>query len=151
RAYRHAGAAGDLSRGEGPGAPVRGPAAGRVPRGRRAGGSGHGRECGRRDHAGHRGAGADRARTRMSPRRATLIVVVTELLVGCTVGPNYRRPEVPVPATWRQAEQRGVGPGLATVTVWWRTFEDPVLDRLVEQAVVANLDLKVATARVREA
>jgi outer membrane protein TolC len=79
------------------------------------------------------------------------VLVVTGLLVGCTVGPSYRRPEVPVPATWRQAEQPGVSLGVATVTDWWQTFQDPVLDRLVQRAVAANLDLKVATARVREA
>jgi len=84
-------------------------------------------------------------------RRAPLVLVVTGLLVGCTVGPSYRRPEVPVPATWRQAEQPGVSLGVATVTDWWQTFQDPVLDRLVQRAVAANLDLKVATARVREA
>jgi NodT family efflux transporter outer membrane factor (OMF) lipoprotein len=88
----------------------------------------------------------------MTPRRAPpLLLVLTGLLVGCTVGPNYRRPEVPVPATWRQAEQAGVSRGVTTVAAWWQTFQDPVLDRLVQRAVAANLDLKVATARVREA
>jgi NodT family efflux transporter outer membrane factor (OMF) lipoprotein len=84
-------------------------------------------------------------------RRALLVLVVTGLLVGCTVGPDYRRPEVLVPAAWREAEQPGVSPGVAAVTEWWRTFQDPVLDRLVQRAVAANLDVKVATARVREA
>ena len=87
----------------------------------------------------------------MTPRRARLALIVTGLLVGCTVGPTYRQPEIPVPATWRQAEQPGVSPGGTPVTAWWQTFRDPVLDRLVQQAIAANLDLKVATARVREA
>lgn len=71
--------------------------------------------------------------------------------MGCTVGPDYRRPEVPVPPNWRQGEQPGVSPGVVAVAAWWRTFQDPVLDRLVQRAVAANLDLKIATARVREA
>jgi outer membrane protein, multidrug efflux system len=83
--------------------------------------------------------------------RAWLILVITALLASCMVGPNYRRPEVPVPSTWRQGEQPRVGVGIAPVTAWWQTFQDPVLDRLVQRAVTANLDLKVATARVREA
>ena len=87
----------------------------------------------------------------MTPLRAPLPFIVTALLVGCTVGPNYRRPEFPVPATWRQGDQPGVSVGGTPVTAWWETFQDPVLDRLVEQTVAANLDLKVATARVREA
>lgn len=87
----------------------------------------------------------------MSPRGWSLILAVAGVLMGCTVGPNYRPPEVSVPTTWRQAEQPGVRPGVAAVTEWWRTFQDPVLDRLVEGAVAANPDLQVATARVREA
>jgi outer membrane protein, multidrug efflux system len=87
----------------------------------------------------------------MTPRRAACLVLLTALLVGCTVGPDYRRPEVTVPPTWRQADQPGVSPGVAVVTAWWQTFQDPVLDRLIQQAVAANFDLKVATARVREA
>ena len=87
----------------------------------------------------------------MSVGRSWLVLGVTGVLMGCTVGPSYRRPEVSVPATWRQAEQPGVSPGVTTATAWWQTFQDPVLDQLVQQAVAANLDLKVATARVREA
>jgi NodT family efflux transporter outer membrane factor (OMF) lipoprotein len=87
----------------------------------------------------------------MRPGRAPVALIVAGLLAGCTVGPDYRRPDVPVPATWRQAEQPGVSPGAAPVTAWWQTFQDPVLDRLVQQAVAANLDLEAATARVREA
>jgi NodT family efflux transporter outer membrane factor (OMF) lipoprotein len=39
----------------------------------------------------------------------------------------------------------------ASLGGWWKEFGDPVLDRLVEQAVQGNLDLKIAAARVREA
>jgi multidrug efflux system outer membrane protein len=85
----------------------------------------------------------------MKARR--LWLVLAGLLAGCTVGPSYRRPEVPVPATWRQAEHPSVSAGVAPATEWWQTFQDPILDRLVQRAVVANLDLKMATARVREA
>jgi multidrug efflux system outer membrane protein len=87
----------------------------------------------------------------MTERRLPLGLMLAGLLVGCTVGPSYRRPEVPVPPTWRQADQAGVSAGIAPVADWWRTFQDPVLDRLIERAVAANLDLKIATARVREA
>src|SRR5262249_19199594 len=151
RAYRHAGAAGDLSPGEGPGAPVRGPAAGRVPGRHRAGCARDGRERRRRGRAGRAGAAAGRPGAVMRPRGAPAALVVAGLLAGCTVGPDYRRPDVPVPPAWRQAEQPGVSPGVVPVTAWWQTFQDPVLNRLVQRAVAANLDLEVATARVREA
>jgi outer membrane protein, multidrug efflux system len=80
-----------------------------------------------------------------------LWLMVAGVLVSCTVGPSYQRPEAAVPPTWRQVEQPGVSAGTAPAADWWRTLQDPVLDRLVQRAVAANLDLRVATARVREA
>ena len=71
------------------------------------------------------------------------------LLAGCTVGPDYRRPEIPVPdhfgATTRPATSH------VEFARWWTIFGDPQLDSLIDRAVVSNLDLKVAEARVREA
>ena len=77
---------------------------------------------------------------------ATVLVVVG-LLSGCTVGPNYRRPEVIVPADWRNApEQRDSLGDLG----WWGIFQDPALHELLSTAVVANRDVQVAVARVLE-
>jgi len=77
------------------------------------------------------------------------------LLSGCTVGPDFTRPAVDVPAQWS-------GPTQPTATVsetvsdeelarWWTTFGDPMLSSLVEKAAAANLDLKLAEARIRQA
>ena len=77
---------------------------------------------------------------------ATVLVVVG-LLSGCTVGPNYRRPEVIVPADWRNApEQRDSLGDLG----WWDIFQDPALHELLSTAVLANRDVQVAVARVLE-
>ena len=77
---------------------------------------------------------------------ATVLVGVG-LLSGCTVGPNYRRPEVIVPADWRNApEQRDSLGDLG----WWGIFQDPALHELLSTAVVANRDVQVAVARVLE-
>src|SRR5256886_9203503 len=77
---------------------------------------------------------------------ATVLVVVG-LLSGCTVGPNYRRPEVIMPADWRNApEQRDSLGDLG----WWDIFQDPALHELLSTAVVANRDVQVAVARVLE-
>lgn len=76
-------------------------------------------------------------------------------LAGCTVGPNFERPETEVPAEWA-----GPSPGPPTqplslpeqeLAVWWTAFRDPVLTSLVERAVRLNLDLKQAEARIRQA
>ena len=80
-------------------------------------------------------------------RRLATVLVVVGLLSGCTVGPNYRRPEVIVPADWRNApEQRDSLGDLG----WWGIFQDPALHELLSTAVVANRDVQVAVARVLE-
>ena len=70
---------------------------------------------------------------------------------GCTVGPNYQKPDLPVPSTWNEAQQKGVQVRSAEITRWWTAFNDPLLDSLVERAVSSNLDLRIAEARIREA
>ncbi len=69
---------------------------------------------------------------------------------GCAVGPDYRKPEVPVPATWQEAQQTGVDTRPEKLVGWWKEFKDPLLDSLVERAIKNNLDLRIAEARVRE-
>lgn len=73
------------------------------------------------------------------------------LAVGCTVGPNYRRPDLPVPLAWNGAQQSGVDTRAAELTRWWTSFNDPLLNSLVVRAVQSNLDLRLAEARIREA
>ncbi|HWJ70768.1 MAG TPA: efflux transporter outer membrane subunit [Sphingobium sp.] len=77
--------------------------------------------------------------------RRTLPVFL--LLAGCTVGPNYSRPAVPgAEADWSSTA------GTAAVDLSpWGTLGDPVLDGLLRTAVVANLDLREADARLQEA
>jgi multidrug efflux system outer membrane protein len=72
-------------------------------------------------------------------------------VVGCTVGPNYRRPDVQVPATWSAGSDADVTTQPRNITRWWKTFNDPELDGLIERAVQSNLDLRLAEARLREA
>jgi multidrug efflux system outer membrane protein len=73
------------------------------------------------------------------------------LTLGCSVGPNYQKPDLPVPAAWNEAQQNGVGTRAAELTRWWTVFNDPLLDSLVERAVQSNLDLRLAEARIHEA
>jgi multidrug efflux system outer membrane protein len=73
------------------------------------------------------------------------------LAAGCTVGPNYQKPDLAVPAGWQEAQQKGVDARSAELARWWSTFNDPLLNSLVERAVRSNLDLRLAEARIREA
>jgi NodT family efflux transporter outer membrane factor (OMF) lipoprotein len=81
----------------------------------------------------------------------TMVAVWMLLVTGCTVGPNYRRPDLTTHGTWNEARQTGVDTTSADLTRWWTEFNDPLLDSLVERAVRSNLDLRVAEARIREA
>ena len=73
------------------------------------------------------------------------------LAAGCSVGPNYEKPDLPVPAAWTEAQQKGVDARAIELTRWWTKFNDPLLDSLVERAAKSNLDLRLAEARIREA
>ncbi len=69
------------------------------------------------------------------------------LLAGCTVGPDYVKPETAVPASFAGAPSRGA----ALREDWWKSYRDPQLDGLVEAAFGANADLRAAVARVEQA
>src|ERR1700757_1112657 len=77
-------------------------------------------------------------------------LLVSALAAGCTVGPNYHQPEVNAPAHWKEPMAAGETNASAVVTAWWKNFNDPEMDSLVERAVRSNLDLRIAQARVRE-
>jgi NodT family efflux transporter outer membrane factor (OMF) lipoprotein len=82
--------------------------------------------------------------------RAALAPMVLALLQACSsLAPTTPTLEAAVPAAW---QGRGAAtPGTVLETGWWRAFGDPVLDRLVEQALAHNTDLRSAAARVTEA
>jgi NodT family efflux transporter outer membrane factor (OMF) lipoprotein len=73
------------------------------------------------------------------------------LAAGCSVGPNYQKPDLPVPAGWQEVQQKGVDARSAELAQWWSTFNDPLLNSLVDRAIRSNLDLRLAEARIREA
>jgi outer membrane protein TolC len=73
---------------------------------------------------------------------------VLSLNASCMVGPNYQTPKAKV------ADQYTGNPGKAANIAdayWWRTFDDPVLDELIETAYRNNLSLQVAGVRVLQA
>jgi len=67
------------------------------------------------------------------------------------VGPDYRPPETHPPRQWSEPLDGGETSRGADLAQWWKTFHDPELDALVTRALDANLDLRLAQARVREA
>jgi multidrug efflux system outer membrane protein len=86
--------------------------------------------------------------------KSTLVPVLlglAGLLAGCAaVGPDYQRPQTELPAAWLPAEA-ATATTAALDAEWWRRFDDPLLTQLVERALAANTDVRIARARLRAA
>jgi len=82
-----------------------------------------------------------------------LIFCLPFLLTACTLGPDYRRPEVAVTPAFREdAPWKEAAPADAIAReAWWQIYGDPTLDDLQERARTANQDLQAAVARVDQA
>jgi multidrug efflux system outer membrane protein len=79
---------------------------------------------------------------------AALLLVGVSLLAGCAVGPNYKRPPIDSPATFRG--QNSLTNASSTELKWWQLYQDATLRALMHQALTNNYDLGVATARVEQ-
>ena len=82
-----------------------------------------------------------------------LLAMPTLLLIGCTVGPKYKRPPVTVPDAYR-----GLAPEASPQTAaslgdekWWTVFQDPQLQQLIRTALSQNYDVRIAATRVLQA
>jgi outer membrane protein, multidrug efflux system len=84
-------------------------------------------------------------RTPLSVLRLISALLAIGALGGCLLGPDYRRPEVATPATYRFDT---TGSAEVVNTAWWEQFQDPVLNDLIANALADNWDVKIAAARV---
>lgn len=77
------------------------------------------------------------------------------ILTSCaTIGPDYVKPTTSISPIWHTQLKGGLAPeeiDPQTLGAWWRVLNDPKLSALIDRAVLGNLDLKKARARVREA
>jgi multidrug efflux system outer membrane protein len=71
--------------------------------------------------------------------------LVSLAVAGCTVGPDYVRPDIQSPEQWRVDYSQAAG---IANTRWWEQFGDPVLTLLIDTALLDNRDLFIAAARV---
>ena len=83
----------------------------------------------------------------LSPR--ILLLLLPALLAACSLGPDYKSPDLPAPAAWRNppAQPAELWPSAD----WWQGFGSNQLDRYIADAQAANDDLAAAEARVRQA
>jgi multidrug efflux system outer membrane protein len=98
--------------------------------------------------------------SRATLRQFALIFVAALTMLSaasCVVGPNYHAPKVQVPGEWAGLSADSTGnPSITTadgiqITDWWKTFHDPELDSLIQQAIQSNLGLQQARARILQA
>ena len=76
------------------------------------------------------------------------IALICALLAGCMVGPDYHRPKVETPNAYIYEPEKVAE---TANTEWWKQFNDPVLDQLIEDALANNRNVKIAVANVEQA
>src|SRR5580765_1364202 len=91
---------------------------------------------------------ADLGAGRQMRMRALLMPL---LLAGCTLGPDYKRPEMPLPNEFPNQTANGEQPPAAVPPNWWTLYNDATLNDLVASGQKGNADVRLALARVQEA
>jgi len=89
-------------------------------------------------------------RRRIARTGSPAALVTALLLSGCAVGPNYERPPLASPETFRGEAAPPSASSLADLP-WWEVFNDPTLVALIQESLQNNYDLRIAVARVEEA
>ena len=85
-------------------------------------------------------------------RRRALLGLTGVLLAACTVGPDYKRPEVSLPPDYRGRDLSApAGTGSFGDLAWWTIFRDETLQGLIRTALAQNYDLQIAAARILDA
>ena len=83
--------------------------------------------------------------------RTTWVALLAILSACAPVGPEFVKPEVELPPGWSGVGDNGLQASPVKHQQWWRVFNDPVLNRLVEVAWKQNNALEIAGLRVLEA
>src|SRR5690606_27144838 len=100
------------------------------------------------DHDGESNGYAESANGFAVAATVTAVLAAALSLAGCAVGPHYVPPDTP------PAEFDGGAGGLLVEkpfeAAWWAQFGDPLLDELIERALVGDLDIRIAAARIDE-
>lgn len=90
-------------------------------------------------------------------KKLAFLSVITILMAGCMVGPNYKRPLVSAPADYRNASPAQTAPTPAAPPSslgnenWWQVYQDPVLVQLIHTALEQNYNVRIAATKVLEA
>jgi len=81
-------------------------------------------------------------------KRLLAITLTAALLCACTLGPDYKRPAVEAPKAFQYATKDAAN---TADTLWWKQFNDPVLEQLIDEALAHNTNIQIAAANVEQA
>jgi multidrug efflux system outer membrane protein len=85
-------------------------------------------------------------------KAAQLLILFSGLFSACMVGPNYKKPETPMPKNFIEEDKAKTAALTdAELVNWWKIFNDPLLDHLLEVTKHSNFDLRFALQQVLEA
>jgi len=78
------------------------------------------------------------------------LLALSMLLAGCAVGPDYQPPQAHTPGSYRDLPSQEASKPLASATnpSWWKSFNDPQLNSLIERAIAGNLTLQQSVLRI---
>jgi len=83
-------------------------------------------------------------------KRAGTLLLLTAMLAGCAVGPNYVPPATSAPSAFADADSRYFSTEASTPE-FWKTFDDATLDELVAEALKENHEVRIALANLAAA
>lgn len=81
--------------------------------------------------------------------RAVLVGTIASLLVACAVGPDFQQPKLHTPAGF-VTDSTQFTPA-SVETDFWQSFHDPLLNELIDKALLANHDIRIAQSKLAEA
>ncbi len=94
----------------------------------------------------------------MTPKKSAIsslrlgVLIAISMTAGCMmVGPDYQQPKLDVKKDWLEASNTALKRGDAELGAWWTVFQDPILNRLIDEARHQNLSLQAAGVRILEA
>jgi len=81
--------------------------------------------------------------------KRNLIAVAMLFIAGCAMGPDYQRPDIDLPNSYPSAAATDAASAIPHD--WWKLYNDPVLNNLIDRALERNADVRLAVARIEEA
>ena len=83
-------------------------------------------------------------------KTATVLAAVL-LISGCMVGPGFEKPSVETPEGWLETAEDSISSSDSDHREWWKSFNDPALEELINRAYAENQALEIAGLRIYEA